>query len=152
MRKHCKLFIIHFVLPIAIGTSIYLIFRPMHLNIFNWVETFGLHSLVLKIRALLVNGYNYLPAWFVYSLPNGLWAYSFMFFISFIWRDAKGLYKVFFIFLVVALSVGYELSQLLSLVPGTFCLTDMFFYTYGLFAGYFLSKFYSIGDVPNERV
>ena len=149
--KYYKLLIIHFVLPITIGTLIYLLFRPTHLTVFHWVEALGLYSLILKARAFLDISY-YMPEWFVYSLPNGLWAYSFMFFMSFIWGDVKSFIKTFFIVLVVVLSVGSELSQLLSLVPGTFCLTDVFFYTFGLFAGFLLSKLYSKGGVFYEKV
>jgi len=93
-----------------------------------------------------------MPEWLVYSLPNGLWAYSFMFFMSFIWGDVKSMNKTFFIVLVVVLTVGSELGQLLGLVPGTFCLADMFFYTFGLFTGYLFSKLYFKGDVLNEKV
>ena len=150
-KKAFKLLFIHFILPISIGTLIYLLFRPTYLNVFYWAQALSFYSFVLKARALLDIGY-YLPEWFIYSLPNGLWAYSFMFFMSFIWGDVKSLGKTFFVVLVVALSVGSELGQLLSIVPGTFCLTDVFLYTFGLFAGYFLSNLYFKGDVLNEKV
>ncbi len=149
--KYYKLLLINFILPISFGTLIYLLFRPLHLTVFHWANTIGLYSNINKTRALFDIGYL-MPEWVIYSLPNGLWAYSFMFFMSFIWGDVKSLSKIFFIVLVVILSVGSELGQLLRLVPGTFCLTDMFFYTFGLFAGYLLSKLYSKGDVLNEKV
>ena len=150
-KKAFKLLFIHFIFPISVGTMIYLLFRPVHLNVFHWAETLGLYNVILNARNLI--GFNhYMPEWFIYSFPNGLWAYSFMFFMSFIWGDVKSLGKTYFIVLVVALSVGSELGQLLSIVPGTFCLTDVFFYTFGLFVGYFLSKLYSKGVVLNEKV
>ena len=151
LKKAFQLLFIYFILPISSGTLIYLLFRPVNLTVFHWAETVGLYSFILKARDLFNIG-GYMPEWFVYSLPNGLWAYSFMFFMSIIWGDAKSLSKAFFIVLVVALTVGSELGQLLSLVPGTFCLTDMFFYAFGLFAGYYLSKLHSKGDVLNEKV
>jgi len=151
LKKAFQIFFLHFILPISIGTLIYLLFRPTHLTVFHWVERLGSYSLILKARVLFDIGY-YMPEWFIYSLPNGLWAYSFMFFMSFIWGDAKSLSKTFFIVLVVVLTVGSELGQLLGLVPGTFCLVDMFFYTFGLFTGFFLSKLYSKGDMFNEKV
>jgi len=151
LKRHIKLLFIHFILPIAIGTLIYLLFRPMHLTVFHWAETLGTYSLILKGRELFNIG-GYIPEWIIYSLPNGFWAYSFMFFISFIWGNTKSFGKTVFVVLVVVLSVGSELGQLLKLVPGTFCLTDMFFYTFGLVAGYYLSKLYSKGDVLNEKV
>jgi len=151
LKKTFKLLFVFFILPISIGTLIYLLFRPVNITVFHWAETVGLYSFILKARTLLDISY-YLPEWFIYSLPNGLWAYSFMFFMSFIWGDVNSLGKTFFIVLVVALSVGSELGQMLNLVPGFFCLVDMFFYTSGLFAGYFLSKLYSKGGVLNGKV
>ncbi len=150
-NKYYKLLLVNFILPISIGTLIYLLFRPLHLTVFHWANTIGLYSSVIKARALFDIGYL-MPEWFVYSLPNGLWAYSFMFFMSFIWGDVKSMSKTFFIVLVVILTVGSELGQLLGLVPGTFCLADMLFYTFGLLAGSLLSKLYFKGDVLNEKV
>ena len=150
-NKYYKLLLVNFVLPISIGTLIYLLFRPLHLTVFHWANAIGFYSAVIKARALFDIGYL-MPEWLVYSLPNGLWAYSFMFFMSFIWGDVKSMNKTFFIVLVVVLTVGSELGQLLGLVPGTFCLADMFFYTFGLFTGYLFSKLYFKGDVLNEKV
>ncbi len=150
-RKYHKLLLINFILPISFGTLIYLLFRPLHLTVFHWAQTIGMYSTVIKARALFDIGYL-MPEWVIYSLPNGLWAYSFMFFMSFIWGDAKSLSKTFFIVLVVVLTVGSEVGQLLGLVPGSFCLADMLFYTFGLFAGYLLSKLHSRGDVFNEKI
>jgi hypothetical protein len=138
-------------MPVATGTLIYLLFRPVNLTVFHWAETVGLYSFILKARHFFIIG-NYMPEWIRFSLPNGLWAYSFMFFISFIWGGTKSYGKIFFVSLVVALSVGSELGQLLNLIPGTFCLNDVFFYTLGLFAGYYLGRLYYKGDVLNEKV
>jgi hypothetical protein len=145
-----KLLCLHFILPVAIGTLIYLLFRPVNLTVFHWAERAGLYSFILKARDLFNIG-GYMPERFVYSLPNGLWAYSFMFFISLIWGNTKSFGKTFFVSLVVALSVGSELGQLLNVVPGTFCLYDVFFYTTGLSAGYYLGKLNYKGVMLNEK-
>lgn len=150
--KYSKLILFHFILPISFGGLIYLIFRPMHLYVFYWVDMLGLNSLVLQVRDIFDIA-HYLPAWIIYSLPNGLWAYSFMFFISFVWGHTNSIGKTFFIILVVILSVGSELGQLLGLVPGTFCLTDVVLYLLGLVVGYNLGLSYSYGDVSaNMRI
>ncbi len=134
-NKYYKLILLNFILPISIGTLIYLLFRPLHLTVFHWVSTIGLYSSVIKARALFDIGYL-IPGWVIYSLPNGLWAYSFMFFMSFIWGDVNSLGKILFIVLVAFLSVGSELGQLFGLIPGTFCLADVVTYAIGLLFGY----------------
>jgi hypothetical protein len=145
MRIYHKLLFIHFILPISIGTLIYLAFRPVHLTVFHWAETLGFYSLILKARTLFDIGYL-IPEWVIYSLPNGLWSYSFMFFISFIWGGEDVLEKIYFVVLVVALSVGSELGQLLNFIPGIFCLTDVALYSFGLLAGYCSGQYYSKGE------
>jgi len=145
-KKCLKIIAFHFILPISIGTMIYLLFRPLHLTVFHWAETLGLYNVILNARDL-IDFYNYMPEWVIYSLPNGLWSYSFMFFISFIWGDVKSLGKIFFIFIVIALSVGSELGQLFNLVPGAFCLSDVFTYSVGLLLGYCYGSKYPKGGI-----
>ncbi len=144
--RYFKIILTHFICPISIGSLIYLLFRPKHILVFHWAESLGLYSVILNARNLIDFNY-YIPEWIIFSLPNGLWAYSFMFFISFIWRDSKSLGKTFFIVLVVILSLGSELGQLFDLVPGTFCLTDVAAYTAGLLLGYNYGSKYPKGGI-----
>jgi len=143
-KKCFKIMFIHFILPISLGTMIYLLFRPLHLTVFHWAETMGLYNFILSTRSL-ISFYSYIPEWVIYSLPNGLWSYSFMFFISFTWRDEKSLSKSIFIISVIVISVGSELGQLTGLIPGTFCLSDVFTYSFGLLLGYYYGSKYPKG-------
>ena len=142
--KHYNLILKNFILPISIGTFIYLLFRPLHITVFHWANTLGIYCTIIEARTFYDIG-HLIPEWAIYSLPNGLWAYSFMFFISFIWGEIKSSSKAFFIALVVLLSLGSEIGQLFSLVPGSFCLTDIFLYSLGLLIGYYSGQYYFKG-------
>ncbi len=135
--RYLKLTTIHFIVPILLGTLIYLLFRPLHLNVFHWLNAVGLYDSILSLRYLTSN--LILPDWVVFSLPNGLWSYSFMFFILLIWGDTNNILKWFFVMVVVIISVGSEFGQLWGFVSGTFCLEDIFVYTVGIILGYLSS-------------
>lgn len=90
-----KKVILNFILPITAGTIIYLLFRDKHLLVFHWADRVGVYLHILDARQLFADLAKYLPHATIYSLPNGLWAYSFVFFISYIWRDDHGVIKVF---------------------------------------------------------
>lgn len=131
-----KKIFLNFALPITLGTLIYLLFRDKNLLVFHWANALGVYLPITEIRPLFAGMSNYLPPAIIYSLPNGLWAYSFMFFITNIWRDDHGITKSLFLSLVCMLSLGSELGQLVNIIPGTFCLNDLMFYSVGLLLGY----------------
>jgi hypothetical protein len=61
----------------------------------------------------------------IYSLPNGLWVYSFVYSISLIWIHEKHIIKYFWITLVLILAIGSEIGQGIGFVPGTFDYIDL---------------------------
>ncbi len=134
-----RLWLFHFILPIAIGTLIYLVYRPLHLNIFTWVGYVGLYDAVLLLRQMQS---FVVSEWVIFSLPNGLWAYSFIFMLMVVWGKSSSVWKTFFIVVVIVLSVGSELGQLFGMVSGTFCWGDVFTYSLGMVVGYISSKKY----------
>lgn len=149
--KHFKMLFLHFILPISFGALIYILFRPMQIIVFQWINLLGFESQLLKARALFDIS-NHLPDWVVYSLPGGLWAYSFMFLISFIWGDEQRLGKKVFTIIVIILALGSELGQLFGVVPGTFCVADIVAYTIGLLLGYIYGSNYPKAFSTKPRV
>jgi len=129
------------VFPILIGFGIYLLMRPYNLRFFSWLENTGIMWLIEWLRANVGEWlYLVLPEWVVYSLPNGLWSYGFMFTVVYIWRESKSGVRWFFVLAVVILSYGYELGQYIGVIAGTFCIVDLLFYSLGLIGGYVRGK------------
>jgi hypothetical protein len=147
---YLKALLIFFLTPITVGAAIYLLFRPTNLTVFHWADKVGLYGYVMIVRTHLDIA-QYLPSWAIYSLPNGLWAFSFMVLISIIWGNAKSTEKTTFITLVIILSVGSEIGQLNSLIPGTFCLVDVTFNTIGVLSGYYIGQLYIRREINNEN-
>lgn len=92
---------------------------------FTWFKKIGINNLIFSIRIILNNQINNLPDWLIYSLPDALWTYSFIYSILFVWKDNDSLFKYLWIILVFIFTIGSELGQLINFVPGTFDKIDL---------------------------
>ena len=136
--KKQNLITFNIILPILLGGIIYVIFRTKSLTMFSWFENLGLSSLVTILRDKFTSFKGFVPSWFYYSLPDGLWMYSFSSsFIIFI--NGK---KSIFLWLLIPLFTGpvVEILQLLELFPGTFDIIDIFFYILAIFISLTFNK------------
>ncbi len=113
------------------GGAIYLCFRPASLVMFRWIEAVGLLNVVESIRDS--RSFS-LPDWVVYSLPDGLWVYSYVVFMGWVWNFnfTKGL---IFILAVPIIGIISEIAQLLGWLPGIFDWKDLTAYFLGTAVG-----------------
>jgi hypothetical protein len=111
--------IIHVICPLLLGGVIYISFRSLSLRMFDWFEVAGLKTMASFIRSVAHPLKNHLPSWIYFSLPDGLWVYSFTSSLILLWNDQfeKGKY-----WLIIPFTTGclFELAQGLKLVKGTF--------------------------------
>lgn len=97
--------ILHIVLPLAIGTWIYLAFRSESLLAIQWLEQLG-----DAVRAEAT-----IPHFILYCLPDGLWVYAGTAWMLMIWEKTNAWVLSFAVVMVAA-----EFGQLAGLVPGTY--------------------------------
>lgn len=102
------------------GAMIYLLFRPTHLLMFRWLDSIGLMDFVDSIRANQKN----VPEWIIYSLPDGLWMFSYCLFIGCIW-DFDIRECLFILVILPIYAVTIEIMQYFHLVSGTFDFMDL---------------------------
>lgn len=107
------------------GGIIYLLFRPSEVLFFRWIRTLGFDSLISSFRQIYFSIKFHLPEWVVYSLPNGLWAFSYALIITRIWAGSKSGISYFWIASIPILVLGYETLQFTGTIPGTFCIQDI---------------------------
>ena len=69
--------IIHFLSPLLIVGLLYILFRSTDLRMFKWFSFIGLDELIHLARETAFPLQKLLPVWTYYSLPDGLWVYSF---------------------------------------------------------------------------
>ena len=127
--------ILHIVLPIFIGSMIYVLFREKNLLMFDW---FGYLKVGFIIDFLRNNFYEYriyIPKSVLFSFPDALWVYSFTMFLSIYFKN-KIILSTIFIGSIIT-----EISQLWFVI-GTFDIYDVIYmFALYLIAMYFIKKF-----------
>ncbi|OWZ83209.1 hypothetical protein [Natranaerobius trueperi] len=109
--------------PLLIGSSIYIGWRPENLIMFSWFELLGISELIAYFRSLLSN-YD-IPNWILYWVPNGTWTFSFTAALAF-----NNLRKIWLIVPVLA-GISIEIGQYINYLRGTFCFGDVFAHIIG---------------------
>ncbi len=122
-----KPYIIRVFLPVLLGGVIYCLLRDPNLVILRLINDNTLNSLILSLQRLSMPVAAIFPRWFSYSLPDALWAYACISLILIYWREGPSSYRAFWIGIAIVLALGFEVGQLLNIVPGTFCVSDLVF-------------------------
>lgn len=124
------------ILTLLLGGSIYVFFRALSLNMFNWFVSLGLNNSILKIRRLTQN--IKIPDWILFSLPDGLWIFSFVSFQLFIWNNKIEKENCVWLFCLPIMAIISEIGQLVKIVPGTFDSIDLVMYLIGTVLPFFI--------------
>lgn len=124
MKK--KLFIsLNIILPIIIGSIIYILFRPTSLIIFNFFSFINVDIFIMSLRNTNFHLIKYIPNFFIYSFPNALWVYSFSFFTLMLWYNYNILARILSFIFIFIIAIGIELCQLNHYLPGTYDCVDL---------------------------
>lgn len=112
------------VLLLAGSTFIYLVFRSDTLIGFNLIDRLGLSAPLYGIREAFSN--ITLPAFYVYSLPDGLWLLSYMLLIDSIlpYHPTKPIW----ILALPANAIASEIAQYWMILPGQYDVRDLVCY------------------------
>lgn len=136
-----KIFLVLF--PLFVGVGIYFLYRSRTLFYFKIFETHPfIYEYVIKIRDIAWLYRKHLPLWSVYSLPDGLWLFSFgamllvdRVFYFFHFTIFTGIY----IFMIVLEFLQKYFGGHGSLI-GTFDKLDILFFTLGYMFVVFISN------------
>lgn len=85
---HRKAFLVTIAIALfCLGGYIYIVFRPLSLHMFSWFESLEAMDRIETIRhdPLLRTDSKFI----IYSLPNGLWAASYILIMDAIWTHNK---------------------------------------------------------------
>ncbi|WP_290847049.1 hypothetical protein [Flavobacterium sp.] len=124
------LLLAHFI-SLSLGALIYLFFRPGSIRFFKWIAFFGWDFQSFGWRKLALEQSAKLPQWTIYSLPDGLWSFSYVCLLLCLWKHEIGTAALFWILLAPFLAILSEFGQLFHIVPGTFDLVDILLYLTG---------------------
>tara|TARA_B100000427_G_scaffold326344_1_gene334797 strand:+ start:204 stop:632 length:429 start_codon:yes stop_codon:yes gene_type:complete len=123
---------------LIIGGLIYILFRVETLKMFKFFDLFSIGTQIDKIRVYTVPYSEYLPNWFLFSLPDGLWIFSYTSLVLYIWKNKLKKENIFWVFIVPFISIFSELGQIFNIIPGTFDLIDLIFYLIGFLLPFFI--------------
>ena len=116
--------IVHVLLPLFVGSTIYVGWRSHSLTVFRWLSIVGAEASVDDFRTL-VQPYSP-PAFVLFSVPSALWAYAVTSFYCIVWSGRLTSRSAHvWLALACSITIGTELGQLLDLVPGTFDVDDL---------------------------
>jgi hypothetical protein len=119
-------------LTLLCGGLIYVLFRTATLKMFGWYETVGLGGLTNELQKLTFQFANESPEWILFSLPDGLWIFSYVTLILVIWQNTVSIKNIFWILVIPILAIGSEVGQLFGLIIGTFDFVDLLLYILGM--------------------
>lgn len=123
--------IVWHITSLLLGGGIYILFRVSSLKMFSWFETIGINIIESDLRKNSILIAQYFPDWFLYSLPDGLWIFSYVCLMLSIWKKSISQQNIFWISIVPLVAVGSEILQFFGLVQGTFDMVDVLCYLTG---------------------
>lgn len=126
-----KIIFIHVTLPLILGGLIYISFRSLSLRMFNWFKWCEIDFFTSIIRDLIHPLKNQIPSWFYFSLPDGLWIYSFSSALLIYWNNDFKKVK-YWLLIPFASGILIEILQGFKLFHGRFDFLDLLFSTLGL--------------------
>ncbi|WP_286033442.1 hypothetical protein [Fusobacterium necrogenes] len=148
-----KIFFILF--PLIVGIGIYFLYRSRTLFYFKIFEIHPIiYHYVVKLRDLAWSYRKHLPLWSVYSLPDGLWLFSF--------GAALLIDRLFYFFHLILFTIIFILMIFLEFVQkyfgghgtllGTFDILDILFFTLGYLSILLISNFFYIQNRKNINI
>lgn len=120
-----------YLLTIIIGGMIYIAFRAETLVIFKWLSKISITEPVKLLRQTTFSFKNILPNWFVFSLPDGLWLFSYVTLLLYLWDNEISKQNILWMIIIPLIAIFSELGQLLNFISGTFDPVDLTFYIFG---------------------
>jgi hypothetical protein len=141
--KKLQLFI--HLLSICAGGLIYICFRSSDLMMFRWFDYLHCSDAISQIRNIS-NVYKIENSdWLIYSLPDGLWMFSFTTIILYIWRNTINRKNFAWIIIMPIIAFCTEICQKYDLINGTYDTNDLFAYLFGfIFSCIFFSNSFQI--------
>lgn len=113
-QKHYYFHSLHVIFPISLGIIIYILFR----------DSLFLNPLKDSLPILQTD----MPEWLLYNLPDGLWLYSFLSCVLFIWRKNLSIGFVLWSSVAIISAILTEYLQRIKLIAGTYDLFDLIAY------------------------
>lgn len=139
------------LISLLLAAAIYVLFRTKAYMVINQAHFPVLHDAIKGIQLHFKPLKVALPEWVIYSLPDGLWTYSFTsFFVLHFTYEPLNKLKIFALAFTPILSISFEVGQHFHVFPGTFDFVDLLFDFAGLFLPFLLFGGYYASGVGSD--
>lgn len=125
---------------LAIGSVVYIVWRPDSLVMFRWFESMRLGRLIYSIRDIIRMPSGSFAKTFIFSAPFAFWVLSYLLCVKGIWYASSSPIRHFWFWLIPIVAIGAELLQYYSIVPGTFDIIDVCAITFAVSLVFSLPK------------
>ena len=98
------------------------------------------HKTDITIRDYTLNYDLLIPNWVRFSLPDGLWLFSFISLILITWKNEINSSNLFWLIGLPIIALLSEIGQSISIVPGTFDWIDIAMYLFGFMLPFIINK------------
>ena len=133
------LYVVYSIIPLIIGGIIYISFRSKNLVMFQWFDNIGISFFTNYIRYLFSPVKPYLSEWFYYSLPDGIWIFSFTTTLIIFWDFSFEKVKIWLVAPIFS-GIFFEILQFFFEFLGTFDIIDLLFSMIGFILSFILLK------------
>ena len=116
---------------ITLGGLIYLAYRPLTLLMFDVLQSCHLMEMIAPLRSSCPP----IPDWAMYSLPDGLWVFTYIVYIGTVNHFRLTTRCKLMLPVLPAIGICSELLQYWGLMPGTFDVNDLAVYAIGTVSG-----------------
>lgn len=114
------------LMPVIIGGTIYLLYRPKNILLFSTLNEMGIMP---RLEAIRKSAELYhLPNFVVYSLPAGLWTASYLMAMYMMTKHCTRRTRLSLSLPLPISAIASEFMQLFDLCPGTFDVDDLICY------------------------
>jgi len=128
------------IFSILFGGFIYIAFRSSSIILFNWMDYIVLIDPIENLRIVTLPYKEYLPDWFLYSLPDGLWMFSYSCIVLVIWKRKITKYSLLWLLSLPVISILFEVLQYYHYINGTFDVIDIIFFIFGALLPILINK------------
>jgi hypothetical protein len=87
---------------------VYVSFRTDSLTMFKWFAALSLDTTIETLRETTLTIKQYFPDWFLFSLPDGLWIFSYVSLMLLLWKNEVNKQNLFWIFMVPLIAIASE--------------------------------------------
>ena len=120
-------------ISLALGVLLYLFYRPLTLKYIDWLDNIIPVEVIRNLQHSVYPSRDYLSNFLIFSLPDGLWVFSYVSFMRAIWFESSNRIRFVWFALIPVIAIGSEMIQKLGILQGTYDLYDALAYLFCAF-------------------